>query len=213
MAKSDFGFDPTAYAPVAERIRLFWESFPGGRITTRLVSRTEHDIVFEARVYRAATDIEPAATGWAAEREGDGDINAVACLENTETSAVGRALANLGFTAAKERPSAEEMQKAARVRTRLASHRVAERPPVRADRATSADALTVRYVDGNPRQSYANIVSDLLRLLERAERHGLRPHRAHRWRETLLARQFSAELLTACERRLRAWLARRMTDA
>jgi hypothetical protein len=213
MPKSDFGFDPTAYAPVAERIRLFWESFPNGRISTRLVSRTDHDVVFEARVYRSATDSEPAATGWAAEREGDGDVNLVACLENTETSAVGRALANLGFTAAKERPSAEEMQKAARVRTRLASHRIAERPPVRAGRATPADALTVRYVDGNPRQSYANIVSDLLRLLERAERHGLRPDRAHRWRETLLARQFSAELLMACERRLRAWLARRTTDA
>jgi hypothetical protein len=111
MAKSDYGFDPTAYAPVAERIRLFWEAFPNGRITTRLVSRTEHDVVFEARVYRSAEDARPAATGWAAEREGDGDVNAVACLENTETSAVGRALANLGFTAAKERPSVEEMQK------------------------------------------------------------------------------------------------------
>src|SRR5688572_25348161 len=119
MAKSDIGFDPKAYAPVAERIQLFWESFPNGRITTRLVSRTEHDVVFEARVYRSASDNEPAATGWAAEREGDGDINAVACLENTETSAVGRALANLGFTAAKERPSAEEMQKAAWARERL----------------------------------------------------------------------------------------------
>ena len=122
MAKSDFGFDPLVYAPVAERIRLFWESFPKGRITTRLVSRTQHDVLFEARVYRALTDNEPAATGWAAEREGDGDINAVACLENTETSAVGRALANLGFTASKERPSIEEMQKAARARARLVTH-------------------------------------------------------------------------------------------
>src|SRR5918911_4324440 len=102
MAKSDLGsFDPAAYAPVAERIRLFWEAFPEGRIVTRLVSRTEHDVVFEARIYRCAADLRPAATGWAAEREGDGDVNLVACLENTETSAVGRALANLGFTAAK----------------------------------------------------------------------------------------------------------------
>jgi hypothetical protein len=211
MAKSEFGFDPTAYAPVAERIRLFWQSFPNGRITTRLVSRTEHDVVFEARIYRATTDSEPAATGWAAEREGDGDVNAVACLENTETSAVGRALANLGFTAAKERPSAEEMQKAARVRTRLASHRVAERPPVRAGRAIPADALTVRCVDSSPRQSYANIISDLLRLLERAEGHGLRPERAGRWRATLLTQQLSPEFLMACERRLRGWLVRRPT--
>ena len=213
MAKSDFGFDPTAYAPVAERIRLFWESFPEGRITTRLVSRTDQDVVFEARVYRSATDSEPAATGWAAEREGDGDVNAVACLENTETSAVGRALANLGFTAARERPSAEEMQKAARVRARLTSHRVVERTPARSAPAASADTLAVHHLGASPRQSYANIISDLLRLLERAERHGLRPDRAYRWRETLLVRQFSPEVLLTCERRLRAWLVRRSTDA
>jgi hypothetical protein len=212
MAKSDLGFDPAAYAPVAERIRLFWESFPNGRITTRLVSRTEHDVVFEAHVYRSTSDTEPAATGWAAEREGDGDVNTVACLENTETSAVGRALANLGFTAAKERPSVEEMLKAARARARRGPRRVAEHVALRTGRVTAAEALDVYRLGDTPQQSYANIVSDLLRLLERAERHGLRPDRAHRWRETLLVRQFSPELLMACERRLRAWLARRPVD-
>jgi hypothetical protein len=222
MAKSDFGgFDPTAYAPVAERIRLFWESFPNGRIRTRLVSRTDHDVVFEARVYRSAEEKKPAATGWAAEREGDGDVNAVACLENTETSAVGRALANLGFTAAKERPSVEEMQKAARVRARLTRSRRPELPPVhaavhaavratvRASRVTAVDVLDGGAGVADARQSYANLVADLLRLLDRATECGLRVERARRWRELLLARQFPAERLVACERRLRAWLAKR----
>jgi hypothetical protein len=195
MAKSDHGFDPTAYAPVAERIRLFWEAFPKGRITTRLVSRTEHDVVFEARVYRTAGEAEPAATGWAAEREGDGDVNAVACLENTETSAVGRALANLGFTAARERPSLEEMQKAARARARLGRSSRPVRPPV----TLSAD----------PRQVHANVVADLLRLVDQAERLGVREHRVDRWRAALLTRPVPVEVLTACERRLRAWVARR----
>jgi hypothetical protein len=207
MAKSDLGFDPTVYAPVAERIRLFWESFPNGRITTRLISRTEHGVVFEARVYRSASDSEPAATGWAAEREGDGDINAVACLENTETSAVGRALANLGFTAAKERPSIEEMQKATRARARLTQRRTSGSPTARA-RRSAAEALDVYQLDVVPRQSYANTVSDLLWLIDRAERHGLREVRARRWRQTLVARQFDTNLLTRCERRLRGWLAR-----
>src|SRR5256885_13604213 len=49
-------------------------------------------------------------------REEDGDVNAVEYLENTETSAIGRALANLGFTASAERPSREEMMRAARAR-------------------------------------------------------------------------------------------------
>ena len=148
MAKSDFGgVDPASYAPVAERIRLFWEAFPSGRITTRLVSRTDHDVVFEARVYRSAEEKKPAATGWAAEREGDGDVNAVACLENTETSAVGRALANLGFTAAKERPSVEEMQKAARARAHLTRSRVAEPFPVRAAMRATVRASRVTAVE------------------------------------------------------------------
>ena len=208
MAKSDFGFDPLVYAPVAERIRLFWESFPNGRITTRLVTRTERDVVFEARVYRASTDNEPAATGWAAEREGDGDVNAVACLENTETSAVGRALANLGFTASKERPSIEEMQKAARARARLVTHRSAESLSIRARRRSAAEELDVYELGVVPQQSYANIVSDLLQLIDRAERQGLRDVRARHWRGTLVTRQLPTDVLTKCEGRLRAWLAR-----
>ena len=202
MAKSDLGsFDPAAYAPVAERIRLFWEAFPNGRIVTRLVSRTEHDVVFEARVYRCADDRRPAATGWAAEREGDGDVNLVACLENTETSAVGRALANLGFTAAKERPSVEEMQKAARARSRLARP-AAGTPPLSPARAGGPDA----------RQVSANVVADLLRLVDRASHLGIRARRVRRWRTTLLARSIPPELLTTYECRLRAWIARQRAE-
>ena len=202
MAKSDFGgFDPAAYAPVAERVRLFWESFPNGRITTRLVSRTDHDVVFEARVYRSATDNEPAATGWAAEREGDGDVNAVACLENTETSAVGRALANLGFTAAKERPSVEEMQKAARARTRAEKlphveqvRRVAHPSPRRPGSAAELQ------------QRRANAVSDVLPLVRAAERCGLRPRRAEAIRRRLLADTTPASAVDAIARVLRRWI-------
>jgi hypothetical protein len=199
MAKSDFGFDPAAYAPVAERIRLFWESFPTGRIATRLVSRTEREVIFEACVYRSADEAEPAATGWAAEREGDGDINAVACLENTETSAVGRALANLGFTAARERPSLEEMQKAARARARLGQ----------ATRPSPAPAVLLPAVAESRR---AHVIADLLRLVDQAARSGVRARRVRQWRAALTSRSIPIERLTAYERRLRAWLVRKCAD-
>jgi hypothetical protein len=100
IAKTGIGeHDLSAYALVADRITLFYQRFPAGRIVTELYSRSEREITFRALVFRGPADVEPAATGWASEREGDGEINEVACLENTETSAVGRALANLGFTA------------------------------------------------------------------------------------------------------------------
>src|SRR5687767_2933095 len=123
MAKLGSDFDSSQYAPVADRITLFRGRYPEGRIVTRLMSCRLGEIVFLARVYRSRAETRPAATGWASERIGDGEINTVACLENAETSAVGRALANLGFTASKNRPSLEEMMKASRQRSRLRQSR------------------------------------------------------------------------------------------
>jgi hypothetical protein len=91
MSKTDSYFNPDRYATVAERVELFYERYPQGRINTELVSRVDGAITFKAVVYRDPGDTTPAATGWASEKEGDSDINTVACLENTETSAVGRA--------------------------------------------------------------------------------------------------------------------------
>ncbi len=134
MPKTDHSFDPSGYATVAQRIALFYRCHPKGRIGTELVNRDATSVTFKACVYRNENDTAPAATGWATEREGDGDINTVACLENTETSAIGRALANLGYTASKQRPSVEEMQKAADARA-YRDHRArsASRPASQSD--------------------------------------------------------------------------------
>src|SRR5438067_12381780 len=204
LGRGDDAFDPASYATVAERISLFYESFPRGRIVTELVSRTERDVVFRALVYRQAGDPGPAATGWAAEREGDGEVNAVACLENTETSAIGRALANLGFTAARERPSAEEMAKARRARNRLAFDDTQPEKPAPARQ--NAAAGTARYVLAeDPQQRAANAVHDLLRAIEAARTAGLRSNRAARWREFLLTTEVPADRVGVWEQRLRAW--------
>lgn len=172
------------YAPVAERVRLFYERFPAGRIVTELVERSARDVVFRAAVYRTIDEREPAATGWACERQGDGDVNTTSCLENTETSAVGRALANLGFLAGRNRPSAEEMAKVARARVPNATRAPLPRPL---------------------------LVSDLARLLDRARHAGMRPARASRWHRRLLApdRPWTAQELERFEQRLRGWVRRR----
>ena len=202
LGRGDSTFDPAAYAPVAERISLFYSAFPRGRIITELVSRTERDVVFRALVYRQAGDAEPAATGWAAEREGDGEVNAVACLENTETSAIGRALANLGFTASRERPSAEEMAKASRTRVRLG----VARPDVPNDTAVRSIALSRSRALAPDAEHRGPVVADLFALLVRAERLGLRRARAARWQRVLIEQELTPDLLLRCERRLRLWI-------
>ncbi|MBA3671572.1 MAG: hypothetical protein H0W68_06065 [Gemmatimonadaceae bacterium] len=211
MPKTTERFDPALYAPVAERIRRFFEAFPDGRIDTQLWSRTASDVVFKASVFRSSSVNVAAATGWAAEREGDGDVNTVACLENTETSAIGRALANLGFTAARERPSAEEMAKAERVRTRMraSSAMSTTAAPTRPAVLSLHEPVGDPYgLSDPPLQTHANALLDLLRLIERARAHGLRPARAAAWREALTRAHPAHELVARYEERLREWITR-----
>lgn len=209
MPKSDLALSSAEYAPVADRITLFYERFPAGRIVTELVERSPSEVIFRAAVYRSAGDRAPAATGWAAEREGDGDVNTVACLENTETSAIGRALANLGFTASAKRPSAEEMEKSARARLRLARRDQIPAAPAAplAGPAPDVNGLATETLDRR-----ADDVSDVLATLRSAERCGLRARRAESLRRTLIAGRASAADLERIARALRRWLRRRVAE-
>ena len=191
MPKSDSSFTSDGYAPVADRITLFYRQYPTGRINTELVSRDGGEVTFKALVFREPAETQPAATGWAAEREGDGDVNEVACLENTETSAVGRALANLGFTASTRRPSREEMDKAERARRRRTA----------AVREGGANAEL---------QEQANAALDFLTLLGTAERRGFSARRAALMRERVNHQPaLPSAAVRGLEWKLRAWLRRR----
>ncbi len=223
MPKSDLDLPGREYALVADRITLFYQAFPSGRIITELVSRTADEVTFRALVYRGADEPHPAATGWASEREGDGPVNAVACLENTETSAIGRALANLGFLASTRRPSAEEMAKADATRRRMAERSVARAESGSGGRTTrAAPGAGLAVVRGraapsgeavvSPRQQHADLVADLLALLRDAERAGIRAARAEAIRHALLHTPLAADTLRRVEDGLRAFLARRTAE-
>jgi hypothetical protein len=107
------------YETVAERLVRFWAQHPNGRVSTAVTQHgqgPDHWVVV-AGVYRDSADREPAATGWAEETVSARGVNATSALENCETSAVGRALANLGMGGAgMPRPSAEEMAKVERMK-------------------------------------------------------------------------------------------------
>lgn len=99
------------YVEVNTRIMRFYEKYPSGRILTEIVSWEDGVIVMKATVYRDESNVI-AATGHAYEKEGSSFINKTSALENCETSAVGRALAILGFEIKKSVASREEVANA-----------------------------------------------------------------------------------------------------
>lgn len=205
MPKYELVLNAGDYAPVADRITLFYARYPTGRILTRLIAQTEREITVQAYVFRSLAEVRPSATGLASERVGDGDVNTVACLENTETSAIGRALANLGLTASSNRPSREEMAKASRERARrIAEHsRRPGEPSRRLTRAVPPGRADL--------QSRADRVMDALELLAEAERAGLSRSRARRLRTALSSTATTTATIERVERRLRVWNAWRHT--
>jgi hypothetical protein len=111
-------FDVSKYIDVQQRINRFWDEYPEGRIETNLMSPPDDftQCRYVARVYKQAYDPLPAASGWAFEIAGGGGANATSHEENCETSAIGRALANMGYaTSVDDRPSREEMTKVNRL--------------------------------------------------------------------------------------------------
>lgn len=112
------GFNLKDYETVDVRIAKFWKAHPEGRISTDLVAYGESYIV-KAEIFRSSTDLEPYATGYAEETTGSSPVNRTSALENCETSAIGRALANGGFATKGSRASREEMEKVERVEKRL----------------------------------------------------------------------------------------------
>lgn len=111
-------FDLENYSTVQERIAQFYQDFPDGSIRTFLVKSEGPEVIFEARIYRNPEEaaIGVYTSGWAREVEGKSPVNRTSHLENCESSAVGRSLANLGYATDARRPSRSEMIKVARVK-------------------------------------------------------------------------------------------------
>jgi hypothetical protein len=117
------GFNLDDYEPVAARLdRWLAEKLAGynastndyPRVLTRMVSEPGADIcVIRAELWLGENLI---ATGYAEEVRGSGNVNRTSHVENCETSAIGRALANCGMAGSDmtKRPSREEMSKVQR---------------------------------------------------------------------------------------------------
>lgn len=115
------------YVTVDQRLGEFWEKYPQGRILTEIEYPDENTVRCRAQVFRdyqidwgtpqgveSRVEPKPAATGHAEEKRDEGHVNKTSAVENCETSAVGRALALMGFSIHKGIASREEVEIAQR---------------------------------------------------------------------------------------------------
>ena len=104
-------FNLEDYETVEERLVKFWKEHPDGRISTEIVEHTLQRFIVKASIYRTEVDAHAWSTGFAEETVSTRGVNSTSALENCETSALGRALANAGYASKGKRPSREEMSK------------------------------------------------------------------------------------------------------
>ena len=106
-------FNLDDYETVEERLVKFWKDHPDGQIHTKVLEHTSARFIVEASIYRTEADPRAWTTGLAEETVQGRGVNATSALENCETSAIGRALANAGYATKGKRASREEMSKVA----------------------------------------------------------------------------------------------------
>ena len=109
-------FNLDNYETVEERLKQYWIDNPNGKIETNVVHITDDGtcVTIKAEVFvNTDEQYKCISTGIAQETKGQGGFaNTDAWVENCETSAIGRALANWNYQGSKSpRPSRQEMSK------------------------------------------------------------------------------------------------------
>jgi hypothetical protein len=127
-------FNLADYEPVEVRLEKFIKDYPSFRIATELEVVEATRYIVKAYLFKDASDGVAWATGYAEETVSSRGVNQTSALENCETSAIGRALANAGYAPKGKRPSREEMTKV--VATKVA------KPPVQEVKADDQDYWT-----------------------------------------------------------------------
>jgi hypothetical protein len=148
-------FNLADYETVETRLEKFIKDFPDFRLSTELESFQNDRFIVKAYLYRTFADSVAFSTGYAEEKVTDRGVNSTSALENCETSAIGRALANGGYAAKGKRPSQSEMIKV----ERLTAQQIAKANEVPSyktkEEALAADPWSKEPIYANPNQPMA----------------------------------------------------------
>ena len=120
-------FNLEDYETVEERLLKFWKDYPDARISTEIIEHTLQRFIVKASIYRTEADAHAWSTGFAEETVSTRGVNSTSALENCETSALGRALANAGYATKGKRPSREEMAKVKSAEPKPFSEKLADK--------------------------------------------------------------------------------------
>lgn len=109
-------FNLADYQTVQERIQIFRDLYPQGRIINEIVLINEDQVIIKSSIYLDHESTQPVAVDFAQETIGSSNINKTSFVENCATSATGRAISLLGGTMSPKgkRPSRQEMEKVKR---------------------------------------------------------------------------------------------------
>jgi hypothetical protein len=152
-------FNLEDYETVEERLVKFWKEHPDGRIETTLVESTLQRFIVKASVYRTEVDASAWTTGYAEETVSTRGVNSTSALENCETSAIGRALANAGYVTKGKRPSREEMSKVKAAEPKPFAEKLADKITM----PVEDDPWTTKAVEAAPSSADAiALVQDVL---------------------------------------------------
>ena len=150
------GFNLENYETVASRLDRWLVKYelpevvvPRTRVETELVHYSDNRCVFKASIY---VDNILVSTGWAEETRGEGMVNKTSHVENCESSAVGRALANAGLAGSdpSKRPSREEMEKVQRASAPRPAPAPAQVSPAQVAENVAALREITRVFDARP---------------------------------------------------------------
>ncbi len=148
-------FNLNEYQTVQERVEIFRQLHPTGRIVNEIVLINEKEVVMKSSVYLDVNDAHPVAVDFAQENVAAKGVNATSWVENCSTSATGRSLALLagGMSPKGKKPSREEMTKVENNTPKPAT----ERDFLNEARALKSDVAALRVIYSDAKKANADV--------------------------------------------------------